>query len=128
MKAQLSLEFLIYMTVSAAALVLVLSLYIKGSAVASVLSGKATLEELVAVINTNMGYQTANFTAYIPSDICDASLGNRSIEFSNSSYFFDSNISMSLPQACEHSGEIARVTMFQYPNQTYLVEFSGART
>ncbi len=126
MKAQVSLEFLIYTAVSAASLVIVLSLYIKGNAIASSIGGKASLEEMVASINANMGYQKASFTAYIPSAVCDSRFGAESVEFSNASYYFNSNVSINQSHACAYSGEIAEIQMLRYPNQTFLVEFSGA--
>ncbi|MCW6160305.1 MAG: hypothetical protein LVQ95_04435 [Candidatus Micrarchaeales archaeon] len=127
MRSQISLEFLIYIAVSAASLVIVLSLYMKGSVITSSIGGKASLEEMVASINANMGYQEASFITYIPQAVCDSRFTGRSVAFSNTSYYFDSNVSINQSSACAYGGEIAEIQMLQYPNQTFLVDFSGAR-
>ena len=71
MKAQLSFEFLLYITVSAVAMVSVFSIYETSAAAQGAASANVYMEELAASINGNMAYQSSSFYAYVPKSICN---------------------------------------------------------
>jgi len=126
MRAQTSFEFLICLAVSATALVLALSMYIKGSGMVAGIGDRSALEELVASINANTGFQTASFVSYVPYSACGARLNKTGISLENESYSFSSSVSISAGQLCEFAGRIARVDMAEFPNGTFQVVFSEA--
>lgn len=125
-RAQVSFEFLIYVAVSAVALVLVLSLFIRGNSTLAYINGKSSLEGLVALINTNMAFQRASFSSYIPEEACSFQFGSRSIEFDNQSYLFTANVSIDKEGICAYAGTIALVNITELQNGAYLVSFSGS--
>ncbi|MDE1868957.1 MAG: hypothetical protein KGH60_03265 [Candidatus Micrarchaeota archaeon] len=74
-KGQLSFEFLIYIAVSAAALVAVFSIYEASGASQRAASTGIYMQELTASINGNMAYQSSSFYAYVPPGICNVTEG-----------------------------------------------------
>lgn len=104
MKAQLSLEFLLYVGIAMASTAAMLGLYLKGSAVISSYSTQADLEELAAGVNANANLQSGSLYAYLPGGFCNATARGSTIEYQNRAYHFDENVSLELGGSCSGGG------------------------
>lgn len=120
MKAQLSLEFLLYIGIAMASMAAMLALYLKGSAQLRQYSTQAELEAFVAGVNANIGIGMGSFYAYLPKGICAVQAINNSLTYMNITYQFYGNVSLQLMGAC-NSGRIALVRTSTMQNGTLLV-------
>jgi hypothetical protein len=119
MKAQLSLEFLLYVGIAMASTVAMLGLYLKGSAVISSYSTQTALEELLAGVNANANLQGGSFYAYLPGGFCNATATGSAIEYRGRTYHFDENVSLVLGGACGGGLRLLHTELLQ--NGTLLV-------
>ena len=120
MRAQLSLEFLIYVGIAMASMAAMLGLYIRGSIPLSSYSAQAELESFVAGVNANIAVQHGSFYAYIPKGMCSIPASNGSILYMNRTYWFYGNVSLQLGSICPN-GAMALVHTDMLQNGTLLV-------
>ncbi len=123
-RAQLSIEFMVYAALATASLVVSLRLFTLGTAAQGSVAGKAYAEELVAAINSNMGYSSSTFSAYVPSAICIATVGNGSISIGGESIALVSNLVIQ-SSVCSGSGKVERLLIYRASNDTYELRTSG---
>ncbi len=120
MRAQLSLEFLIYVGIAMASMVAMLGLYIRGSAPLASYSTQAEVEGFVAGVNANMAAQHSSFYAYLPKGMCSITASGSFITYMNRTYRFYGNVSLRLGSGCAGSS-IALVHTDMLQNGTLLV-------
>lgn len=116
-KGQLSFEFLLYIAVSAAALVTVFSIYGASGAMQKAASAGVYMQELAASINGNMAYQSSSFYAYVPRNICNLTSGAMPI---SAIYGFPLVGGLSVGNGvCTNSGGIEKLQLTMAANGTY---------
>jgi len=120
-RAQLSLEFMLYTALVAASTVSAIAtfLYVQGSQGARV--GRAYTEELVALINANMAYASSDFYAVVPSGLCNGTLRGDEINTNAGALRIDGNLTI-LGSACSGQGGMERLELARLPNGTYALE------
>ncbi|MDE1810647.1 MAG: hypothetical protein KGH66_01220 [Candidatus Micrarchaeota archaeon] len=123
-KGQLSIEFMIYVAMATASLVVSLRLFTIGTAAQGVSIGNAYSEELAAAIDANMGYSSSAFSAYVPRSICNATIGDGYIRIGGSLLELDSNLTMADGSVCRNSGGVERLLLYRVSNDTF--ELSGS--
>ena len=69
-KAQMSIEFIIYIAISAISLVAVLSIYHFGSLKINSTMNLDYVDNFASIINSNLYQYKSTFTSYIPNSIC----------------------------------------------------------
>ena len=100
MKAQLSFEMLLYLGISLASIAAGIYAYAYGKGEISRAAGAYSLEELVAAVNSNAGFQSSSFYAYVPEGICNASLSGNRLAYWDAEYYFESNVSIERGVLC----------------------------
>lgn len=120
-KAQLSLEFMLYTALAAASTVSAISvfLYVQGSQNAR--TGKAYAEELAALINANMAYENSDFYAVVPAELCNATLSGNEAYTSLGEFRIDGNLTI-LESACNGQGSMEHLKLARLFNGTYALE------
>ncbi|MGC8669838.1 MAG: hypothetical protein ACP5TL_01640 [Candidatus Micrarchaeia archaeon] len=118
MRAQASVEFIVYMAAGAASLTVMLA----SSSIALQNTSNADASNyigaLVAKINANMAYTKSIFTAYLPSSICAAAINHKSIAYLNNTYEFAGTVYFK-SNMCNYSGSIRTLELFQNTNGSY---------
>ncbi len=104
MEGQTSLEFLIYMAVAAASTVVMLKLYLFGSASISAFQENSSMQQLAGQIAMQFGQQSGRFYAYLPPDPCNLTAEGASILYRNQSYPMPGNISLDRAEICGMGG------------------------
>jgi hypothetical protein len=118
-RSQMSIEFLVYTGITAASLVVMLAVYIKAGAAISAMDANSGLENFAGTINMNMEYQRSTFIAYVPPQICGASVVNGSIIYSGSLFELAGPLSLDNALLCGYAGRFARLSLVQEPNGTF---------
>ena len=121
MKAQLSLEFLIYALVSGASLVLALGMYVRSQGATSASAASAYAEELVASINANMAYEASSFSAYVPEGLCNATAEGFTLSTGFGDFSLDDPMEIMGNALCMGHGETAVLNLTEAYNGTYLL-------
>lgn len=121
MRAQLSLEFMVYTALSAASLVSCLYMFTLGYGMLYSSEERAYMQGFVAEVNSNMAYYQSQFRAFVPGAICSSRATSDSIVYSNQSYTFGSNVSVDIGALCAGSGSVALVRMSREANGTFEV-------
>ncbi|HUY70394.1 MAG TPA: hypothetical protein VMV00_02395 [Candidatus Baltobacteraceae bacterium] len=124
-RAQLSVEFMVYAALATASLVVSLKLFSMGTAVQGGVAGSAYAEELAAAIDSNMGYTSSIFSAYVPASICNATLGNGTIGIAGETIALVSNLTIEGSSVCMNSGRVERLLLYRVSNGTYALEADG---
>jgi uncharacterized protein (UPF0333 family) len=93
-RAQLSLEFMVYFGISAAALSLSIALFVGSSSRIEGVIDATGIAAFVADINSNMGIAAATIHVYVPKSICSAVISSTGIEYSNVTYYFENPVSI----------------------------------
>ncbi len=124
MKAQLSLEFMLYTALVAASTVSAISvfLYVQGSQEAR--TSRAYAEELLALINANMAYDSSTFYAVVPSGLCSNTRNGSEINTSSGILSLDGNLTIQ-ESACSRQGSMEHLKLSRLSNGTYALEGVG---
>ncbi|MEM0202266.1 MAG: hypothetical protein QXR73_03755 [Candidatus Micrarchaeaceae archaeon] len=121
MRAQLSLEFMVYMAAGGASLALVLA------AAGASLNGIGSIDTasyisaLVSEINSNMAYSRSVFSAYIPTGICNAIVNSTSITYERKSYYFADYLSFD-NSICSYAGALRTFAISETGNGSYVLK------
>lgn len=121
-KAQITLEFLIYMAVGISALAT--AIY----ATAGIRSGytngisKYELESFFSHISAMQQYGSSSFAAYVPKSVCSCS-GSETIACGNYSVYYGAGIKLS-PSICEYSGSVENISESYSGTDLYLISGS----
>ena len=119
MKAQLSFEFLIYMAVSGISLAVMLGMFIRAQSVQNSMNLRSYVEELAASINANMNYRSSSFSAYVPSNLCNATVVNGTLVTVQGSFQLDGQLELLGNALCQSTGSVEQLDMTETYNGTY---------
>ncbi|MCL4389703.1 hypothetical protein M1397_03825 [Candidatus Marsarchaeota archaeon] len=119
MKAQLSFEMLIYLGLSLASIAAAVYAYVYGRGAVSGAAATYSLEEFVAAVNSNAGFQSSSFYAYVPNGLCNASLLGNMLIYRNATYYFESNVSIAKGLLCAYG--FTTISTERLANGTILV-------
>ncbi|MGC8651957.1 MAG: hypothetical protein ACP5UH_01755 [Candidatus Micrarchaeia archaeon] len=124
MRAQLSLEFMVYMAAGMASLVMVLAA--AGPALHAInrSSADSYIGALVAEINANAAYARSTFAAYVPKGICSASINQSAIKYANSVYTFSGDIN-GAGDLCAYAGSVRDIELVRVQNGTFILRVVG---
>ena len=123
-KAQLSLEFMLYTALVAASTVSALSIFIYAQCSQNARASSAYAEELFALINANMAYERGYFYAVVPAGLCNASLHGNEVDTKDGVFRTDGNLTI-LRSACTMPGSMERLELVRLFNGTYVLEGAG---
>lgn len=117
-KAQLSIEFLIYVSISLAALAG--SLYAANGIAARYHKsiGESEMQNLAIDIDSSVGYADSMFYAYVPKSICSCSPVHSSILCNGSLTQLSADISIG-KSVCDYSGRVEDLHLQYMLNGTY---------
>ncbi len=116
---QLSLEFLIYASLSIIAISGALLIYVRYSNAVSERIGIAYVEGFASAINSRIGYYSSEFSAYVPASICN-SIVNNSIRYDSSNFKIGANVVLD-GYVCNNTGRIVEMSMNYIGNGTYVI-------
>ena len=122
---QLSFEFLIYTALSIAALAVATGLFVYSSQASSAVSSREYLEQLAALLNSNMGYQHSTFYAFVPRAVCNSSVAGTEISSRFGNFSLNGRVSVPAGMLCGVSGKVDRLNMSRQYNGTYYITVSG---
>ena len=100
MRVQLSFEFLLYLGIAMASMVVMIAFYSKASTPLSSFSAQGEFEDFVAGVNANFGIAEGSFDAYLPKEACTLRVTNNTVSYMGQSYWFYGNISLELAGRC----------------------------
>ncbi len=118
-KAQMSIEFIIYIAISAISLVAVLSIYHFGSLKINSTMNLDYVDNFASIINSNLYQYKSTFTSYIPNSICKIKIAGYELKYKNKSIAIDAPVKLN-NSICKNSGKIENMTMY-YSNGTYFL-------
>ncbi len=119
MRAQTTLEFMLYTLVSVSALVAVVYAYQNALPAFEKSENIGYVEELISMVNLRLGGNYAQFDAYVPKAICNTTVEDGYAEIYGDKIVLDANVKF-LGSLCNYSGLIRTVTL-SYHNGSYLV-------
>lgn len=124
MRAQLSLEFMLYTALAAASTVSAIAsfLYVQRIQVSS--TNRTYVEELAALINANMAYESSDFYAVMPSSICNGTFHGDVMRVTFETLRIDGNLTIGT-SACSAPGGIEHLKLTRLSNGTYALEGAG---
>lgn len=107
-KAQITLEFLIYLAIGISALAT--AIYATSGIRSSYLDGisKYELESFYGHISAMQQYGSSSFAAYVPKSVCSCS-GSKSVVCGNYTVYAGAEIKL-LKSVCEYSGNIENIS------------------
>jgi hypothetical protein len=118
-RGQLSLEVLVYLGISAAALAFSLSLFtLHGTQLEDEINA-ASISMMVSSINSNMGYSSSYTHIYIPKAVCSADSSADGITYLNTTYYFSDPLEITGKSFCVMAGEYASISISYNGNGTY---------
>jgi len=117
--AQISLEFLIYLAISAISLLFILSIYIEGTSELNSSVNNAYLGSFVSAINSNMNYYESNVQLYVPKSICNCTSSNEYLSCAYEKFKLYGNLSIT-KEICLNSGSIETMDLY-YSNGKYML-------
>lgn len=120
MMAQISLEFMTYLAVSAASLVVSLSLvlpYLSGMGESAT---SMELSDFVAGINSAMAYSSSSFMAMIPKGLCNSTIGGGTIANRYGSFVVNGDVVLGA-RLCGREGTLSMVYVERNPNGSFTV-------
>jgi len=120
-RAQLSLEFMLYTALVAASAVSAVSAYLYAQRSQVTRTDAAYAEELFALINANMAYGSSVFYAVVPADMCNATAHSGEIDTGYGTFRIDGNLTVR-SSACDSPGRIERLELEVLANGTYALE------
>ena len=112
---------MIYIAVSSVSLAIAIPLFAKGYSAVSKQASIDNVQMFVTQVNSNMGYYTSEFSAYIPSGICNATTPSYSITSDNTTYYFSRPVYIDTGRLCQMAGSFATVKMQRLYNGTFVV-------
>ena len=118
-RAQLSVEFMVYAAMAIVSLVVSLKVFSIGTSVQGITADNAYAEELAAAINSNMGYSSSAFSAYVPRSICNATFANGTMTIGGYSIGLASDLTIMSGAICWGSGGPERLLMYRASNGSY---------
>lgn len=121
MKGQLSFEFMIYIAVSAVSLAIAIPLFARGYFTVLGQDSIDATQMFVAQVNSNMGYYTSEFSAYIPPGICNTTTSSYSITSDNTTYYFSHPVYIDTGSICHMAGNFGTLKMQRLYNGTFAV-------
>ena len=118
LRGQLSVEFLVYLTVAVAGMLIAVQMFATASAKVNVGLGSAYVQEFFGSAASVAGYSSAKFQAYVPQGLCSipSEVANYS-EAVGMPVLLDNSV-------CAYSGE-ALLQSNLLPNGTYLIRVVG---
>ena len=124
MKAQLSLEFLLYTALAAVSTLSAISLYLYVRGSQEVHTSRTYSEELVALINANMAYDKSTFYAVVPVELCNATLNGSEVSTDMGTFYMAGNLTIQ-KSACSGKGSMEHLSLERLFNGTYVLEGAG---
>lgn len=119
MRVQVSLEFMLYLAVSVASLVLSLSLFAPYYLQAGESGSAMGLRDFAAELNNAMQYYSASFVAYVPAQVCSLNTSGMRLSGPSGSFPLDGSVAVS-NAICGTSG-LEALTMHRLSNGTFVV-------
>jgi hypothetical protein len=110
-KAQLSFEFMLYLVISAIAIVSVISMFIYSRSAIQIESTKIFLQQFVTAVNLHTNFYDSSFDVYMPDKACAAKFYYNKLIYNNVSFIFNSNISMDWSLLCKKNSSIINITL-----------------
>jgi len=97
---------MLYLVISATALIGAFSMYINNKSIMQMDITKLFLQQFVTDVNLHTSLYKSSFNVYIPYGACNAKFYKNKLLFDNSSFIFNSNISMNWSLLCNKSQSI----------------------
>lgn len=110
---------MVYAAMAIASLVVSLRIFSIGVSVQGTTADNAYAEELAAVINSNVGYSSSEFSAYVPKSICNATFANGTMTIGGYSIALASELTIASGAICGQSGGPERLLMYRASNGSY---------
>ncbi|EET90074.1 MAG: hypothetical protein LVQ97_00450 [Candidatus Micrarchaeales archaeon] len=120
-RAQISIEFMVYMAVALSSLAAAVYAYSAYSSRYSSEAGQAYLNSLFAKLDYHMQYPDSVFSAYVPKSICTAVANGSSIAIGKSVFRPDYNLEIS-SSVCAGSGSTEELNLSYDYNGTYTLQ------
>lgn len=117
MRLQLSFEFMLYLVVGSVSLTAALAFTVTAFSKESASASTYSMEQFASIVNSNTGYYSSQFYAYVPKAVCNSS-------YLDESGFFDARVEVS-NSLCSASGRILRLESDYIGNGTYILNTLG---
>ncbi|MCL4374040.1 MAG: hypothetical protein M1360_04400 [Candidatus Marsarchaeota archaeon] len=117
MRAQISLEFMVYTAAGIASLLIVLAAAGPFMARIDTSSTSGYMSALVAEINANSAFSESTFSAYMPEELCNATINQNGITYKGVTYGFVANMAI-LSNLCGYAGHIGTLELDHAQNGT----------
>ncbi len=124
MRAQLSLEFMLYTALVAASTVSAISIFLYVQSSQGARTSRAYTEELIALINANMAYESSAFYAVVPAGLCNGTLNGNEADAGAVGFSIDGNLTV-LQSACGRQGGMEHLELSRLQNGTYALGGAG---